>query len=149
MKNIILISGLMILLFSCRKNREEAGKINVNELTGNWTAAYLNKSIQINIDAQQNFSMSIPVMVKKESNAAPVVLNISLQGICVREDAGYELRIGKFSIAGVSNSSLEEIKELVYQSLEAAQLDLENVTENTQRSSARLTAGNGRLMIIH
>lgn len=150
MKNIVLLIAVTIFLVSCKKNKEGVGKIEENSIAGNWSAAYLNTSIQVNIDQEQIFSLSIPVIVKKESNAAPEVLNISLQGVCVREDAGYELRVDAFVATGIKGSgsnSLNEIKQLVNQSLEAAAVEIERSNGVEQKTSARLTAENGKLKI--
>lgn len=145
MKNILLLLMVMLFVFSCKKNGEELNKIEVYDLAGNWSAAYLNKSIQLKIDEAQNFSLSLPVVVKKESNAAPVELNISLKGICVREDAGYVLRIEGFAEAKSGN--LEEMKNLVYQSLEGVQVEMEQNGGGEHMKSARLSAENGKLLI--
>lgn len=137
---------VVFFLFSCKKSREEVNKIDVNNAEGNWSAAYLNKSIQLTIDKAQQFSMSLPVIVKKESNAAPVELNLSLKGICEREDAGYVLKIESFTEASGKNS-MEEMKRLVYQSLEGAQVEVQQTLGAGQKKAARLTADGGKLLL--
>lgn len=138
---------VMLSLFSCKKNGGELNKIDMNDMAGNWSAAYLNKSMQVKIDEAQNFSLSLPVVVKKESNAAPVELNISLKGICFREDAGYVLRIDGLAENKAGSGSLEEMKNLVYQSLEGMQVEMKQNGSGEHMKSARLSAENGKLLI--
>ena len=146
MKNIVLLITATIFLFSCKKNREEVNRTDVNNAEGNWSAVYLNKSIQLTIDKAQQFSLSLPVIVKKENNAAPVELSVSLNGICDREDAGYVLKIESYTESS-GNNSMEEMKRLVYQSLEGAQVEVQQTLGAEQKKSARLTADGGKLLL--
>lgn len=44
-----------------------------NGAYGKWTGDHLNNSIMAEIGADQQFGITVPVIVKKECNAAPLI----------------------------------------------------------------------------
>lgn len=141
MRNIILFFAVMILFLSCKKNEQPVSVSNANSIAGNWSADYLNKSIQVSVTSDNHFSLRVPVIVKKESNAAPVTLDLSLQGVCILNEGGYE-----FSIKTCEGGALQESRSLIVQSLEGVGVEVLSTGDSKQKK-AKLTAVNGKLVM--
>lgn len=140
MRNIVCLLAAILILFSCRKsaNNEINSSNNVQEIAGNWNAAYLGKSIRIAIDSPGNFSLVIPVIVKKESEAAPVTWEITCKGRCVRQSGSYHLRTDALAIMGQEAGSGADAKTLIEQSLSGVDITVQQTGISGEQLSARL-----------
>lgn len=141
MRNIFLFFAVMMLLVSCKKNEQPVSVDLSDSIAGNWSAGYLGKSIQVSVAADNHFSISVPVIVKKEINAAPVTLDIALQGVCVLKKGGYE-----FNVKTCEGAALQEAQALIVQSLEGAGVEVQSTGEVKQRV-AKLSSDNGKLVL--
>jgi hypothetical protein len=140
MKTIYCFAVAIILLFSCKKNKEEAQGMNENtvrNIAGQWNASYLGNSLHVAIDAENKFSMDLPVIVKKESNSKPVTLLVHIEGVCVQQDGLYELQGTGFSVPDDAGPAGGQAASSIFQSL--AGIDL-TIQRDTAKLACRITA---------